>query len=425
MYWLIETDEQLNEFLSNGFEEAFVEVIPYNYTIHPAQNGISSVYIRPLKSHKGFILTVDHSETLSISIDKIKHVLNTFNKVYVRDKKEFLHYFILKHAYDITLSSPPYISVFTQSHVFFYDKYPKLDLINKIIPIVKHHEYCENIFNDLKDKINDPINDFYNTRASLVFNAIERNGIHIDRKKFDEYFHDSYSNFVYTQYNFKTTTRRPSNKFNGVNYGALNKDNGERQCFIPNNDLLVEIDLSAYHPTLLAKLINYDFKGENIYEYLSKIYGTDISKAKELTFKQLYGGIYPQYKEFEFFRKTQEYTDEIWEKFNSEGYIECPISKYKFEKNKLEEINPQKLLNYLLQSLETSNNVCILWELFRILKDKKTKLILYVYDSFLLDVDKSEKYILKEILEVFEKHNLKTKIKVGYNYNELEIVNIK
>jgi hypothetical protein len=425
MYWLIETDKQLNEFLANGFKEVFVEVIPYNYNIHPTQNGISSIYIRPLKSHKGFLLTIDHSETLSVNIDEIKHVLNTFDKIYVRDKKEFLHYFILKHAYDITLSSPPYIPVFTPSHVFFYDKYPKFDLINKIIPIVKHYEYCENIFNDLKNKINDPINDFYNTRASLVFNAIERSGIHIDREKFEEHFYDPHSDFIHTQYNYKTLTRRPSNKFNGVNYGALNKENGERKCFIPKNDILVEIDLKAYHPSLLAKLINYDFKGENIYEYLSKIYDTDVNRAKELTFKQLYGGVYPQYKEFKFFKDTQEYIDKIWEEFNSKGYIECPISKYRFEKNTLSEMNPQKLLNYLLQSLETSNNVCILWEMFKILRDKKTKLILYVYDSFLLDYSKDEKSTFIEILEIFKKQNLKVNIKAGYNYDELETVNIR
>jgi hypothetical protein len=67
--------------------------------------------------------------------------------------------------------------------------------------------------------------------------------------------------------------------------------------------------------------------------------------------------------------------------------------------------------------LETSTNVCILWEILKILRGKNTKLILYVYDSFLFDVDKTEKDILKEIVDIFSKYKLHIKYKKGYTYN--------
>ena len=86
----------------------------------------------------------------------------------------------------------------------------KID-INRIIPIVKHYEYCEKTFHDLKNKINEPINDFYNTKASVVFNAVERSGIRINREKFESYFHPIDGEYAYTQFNFKTLTGRPSN----------------------------------------------------------------------------------------------------------------------------------------------------------------------------------------------------------------------
>ena len=35
-------------------------------------------------------------------------------------------------------------------------------------------------------------------------------------------------------------------------------------------------------------------------------------------------------------------------------------------KNEIENMNPQKLLNYLLQNLETSQNILILWDIFKI-----------------------------------------------------------
>jgi hypothetical protein len=80
-------------------------------------------------------------------------------------------------------------------------------------------------------------------------------------------------------------------------------------------------------------------------------------------------------------------------------------------------MNPQKLLNYVLQNLETANNVCILYEIFKILRGKNTKLVLYVYDSFLFDFDKNEKDVMLQIAEIFERKNLQFKIKKGINYN--------
>jgi hypothetical protein len=43
------------------------------------------------------------------------------------------------------------------------------------------------------------------------------------------------------------------------------------------------------------------------------MYKVDYQKAKELTFKQLYGGVFENYKELPFFKKTSVYIDEIWE----------------------------------------------------------------------------------------------------------------
>ena len=40
-----------------------------------------------------------------------------------------------------------------------------------------------------------------------------------------------------------------------------------------------------------------------------------------------------------------------------------------------------------------------------ILRKRKTKLVLYTYDSFLFDLDDSEEDILEEIKEVFKKYN--------------------
>ena len=62
-------------------------------------------------------------------------------------------------------------------------------------------------------------------------------------------------------------------------------------------------------------------------------------------------------------------------------------------------------------------NVHILWDIIKLLRNKKTKIVLYTYDSFLFDVDKEEEDVLGEIKELFSKHKLQIKTCYGSNYN--------
>jgi hypothetical protein len=250
-----------------------------------------------------------------------------------------------------------------------------------------------------------------------VFSAIEANGLKINKEVYETFFHKVEGEYVYTQYNLKTLTTRPSNSFGGVNFAALNKENGCRGSFIARNDGLIEFDISAYHPTLAARLVGYSFGNKDIHMDFATMYGVDYKKAKELTFKQLYGGVFEQYKNLEFFRKVQAYTDDLWDTFQYQGWIEMPQSKYILRKENTEDMKPQKLFNYVLQNLETSTNVLILWEILKLLRGKKTKLVLYTYDAFLFDYSNEEKELLKEIKKIIESFDLSTKISYGDTYD--------
>ena len=417
MFWLIENTRQFSNLYKFKFKEVYIEVIPYSYKTHPVKSDISLVYIRPLKDKKGYILPLDHSEAMLLNNKYITKLISNYNILHVWGKKEFLHYYVHKNVRDLSLLSPEYELETTKAHQILTQRnQDKLD-INRIIPIVKHYEVCEKNYNNLKQYINEPVNEFYNNRVPLVFNAIERNGIQVDRELFKKHFNQDWGDKVYTQYNYRTTTTRPSNRFGGINFAALNKENGIRKTFIPKNDKLVEIDISAYHPTLASSLIHYSFDDRDIHASFAKMYGVDYKKSKELTFKQLYGGVFDKYKHLEFFQKIQNFIDNLWDDFQTKGFIECPISKYKFEKSKLDNMNPQKLFNYLLQNLETAKNVHILWDIIKILKNKDTKLVLYTYDAFLFDFNTAERTALERILDVFKKYKLKTKITHGINYD--------
>ena len=420
MYWLVENEEQLNVLINSGYKKAFIEVIPYNDTIHPVLNHVSLVYIRPIEASKGFMVCITHSESLNALNTRVNELIDKFEVLYCRDKKETLHYFPNKTLYDITPPPHTYIRPTTPTHDLYYSKHKDNHELNLIIPIVKHYELCEIIFGDLKANINKEktkYDEFFNSKTSMVFNAIERNGVRIHNETFSEYFHPVDGEYIYTQFNLKTTTTRPSNSFKNVNYAALNKENGSRKSFIPRNNRFVEIDISAYHPSLAARLINYEFTTNDIHSHFATLYNVDYKKSKELTFKQLYGGVFENYKKLEFFQGIEKYVGDNWKKFQSDGFIECPVSGYRYEKEKLQNMNPQKLFNYVLQNLETSMNVRILWDMFCILRNCKTKLVLYTYDSFLFDLDDSEENMLEEIRNVFKKYQLNIKEIEGYDYN--------
>ena len=424
MFWLIETKEQLREFVNEDFKEVFVEIIPYHNHIHPALNDICLIYIRPTYDSKGYMLCIDHSETMSIGKSYIEKILQHTDTVYVRDKKSFLYYFQLNKVVDISslknadTTLEPVFDIFYRLHINKQD-------INKIIPVSKHYEVCENIYNKLQQVILEPKPNYvkFYSKGALAFFGIEKNGIKINKDKFYKYYepnNESYSIYndrIFTQYNLNTTTRRPSNAFNSINFAALKKDNHSRSSFIPSNNEFIEIDISAYHPTLAGQLVGYEFSNSDIHSEFAALYNVDYKTAKELTFKQFNGGVFKEYQHLEFFQKVAEYTTNNWKLFQEQGYLDAPVSGYRFESDKLENMNPQKLFNYVLQNLETSTNIQILLKIHKILAGKNTKIVLYTYDSFLLDWDEDEEQELEQIKDIFTEFKLAIKINRGRNYD--------
>ena len=415
MFWLIENNKQLQKFREKKFKKVFIEPLFSNDNQHPFLRGIVGFYIREINHRKGFIINIDHSEATQCDLGEVYKLIGGFEEIFVTDKKEFLHIVPLKQLSDTHFISPTDIPDSFACHDFFYRKYPQIANIGSIIPIVKHYERCETIYNAVKHvfTMEKPQHfEFYNNKATNVFYWIESNGLRVDPKLFEEHFGVE-RDWTYSQFNLKTTTTRPSNSFGGINYAALDKKSGCREAFIPDNDFLLEIDISAYHPTLAAQLVGYEFEDGDIHQAFADMYGVDYKKAKELTFKQLYGGVFKEYKELEFFKRVEKYIDDISRKEE----VVCK-SGYVFKTD----MKKQKLFNYILQNTETYYNVLILEKIIKILKHSKTRIRHYTYDSFLLDVDKSEKDLIKSILDVFKEYNFNVKVEAGSNYNALEKV---
>ncbi len=86
-------------------------------------------------------------------------------------------------------------------------------------------------------------------------------------------------------------------------------------------------------------------------------------------------------------------------------------------KNNLEDMNPAKLMNYMMQSLETSNNITILKDILKYLRNKKSFITLYTYDAILFDFSKEDgKQTLEDIQKIMENRG-KYPVKFKYSSN--------
>jgi hypothetical protein len=427
-FWLIETENDLIYLQQNPIKEAFVEIIPYHDHIHPALNDVSLVYIRPFNDTKAYMLCIDHSEADSLDKTVIDGILQNIQRVWVRDKKQALYYFPIKTLHDLSQIIPPYIQDAPKVFNHFYSKYPNYPTTNKLIPISKHYERCQHIYDHVRSVMPQELPawfDFYNNKVVLAFFGIEKNGLKINKYELDKHYELNNENYsiqgdrIHTCYNLATTTRRPSNSFNGINFAALNKENGARRSFISSHGFM-EFDISAYHPHLAARLVAMDFDGQDVHQTFADLYGVSYKEAKELTFKQLYGGVFKEYEHIEFFQQVSKFIDNNWKEFNNSGQVIVPISGYCFEKNKLDNMNPQKLFNYMLQNVESAVNTYILMDIHKLLRGKQTKIVLYTYDSFLFEIGENEQTIEKDIENIFRKYKLQTKTSYGKTYDFTE-----
>ena len=429
MFYIIEKSEQLAQL---DFDDCFVRFIPLNDNYHPALTELSLVYVRPLDSKKGYILCINHNESFSLDKNEVESfLLSRTKKLWTLDKKDALHWFphndklFDAHLLDFVDLTE---ALGNNCISYYYNNYKDLPNVNCLIPISKHYEESEAIFNTTlptirKYTLTNTQFQFQNFRTAYVFYQIEKNGIKVDKNCFIGYYdnkiqHPQYNlhkGRIYTQYNLHTTTTRPSNTCNSINFAALDKSDGERNCYKPEFDKFVELDFQGYHPRLIGELVGFEFpKDRNTYEVLGEVLGVSQQEAKELTFKQLYGGVWAEYKNKPFFSKVDAFIDGMWDTYQ---YGNSYSTTNKIFIRGDESITRNKLFNYIIQSTETSTNVELLELVFNYLSGKKTKLVLYTYDAFLFDYCEEDGNIFADIAQILQ---YPVSIKQGKTYHGLE-----
>jgi hypothetical protein len=441
---IIETQSEFDLFLDTAKGYDWIIVPTYCNGEKPVHIDLISVlYVYVLNLDEEYLIVFNHTEGLSLP-EKLINSFPATNTIFVYNKKKFIKFFNSTNLIDIDMveyfirNQPMEDDFDTNAHEFFTRHFEKFKNLNSIIPITKHIEKSQAI----RDRFFDVYDSYQNTESFQKYNElmlsslqqIEQNGLytHYDlyKKKFAEAA--MYDNFVYTEYNVFTTTGRPSNRFGGINYAALNKDNGQRAAFCSRfgeNGFMMSFDYDAYHLRLLAELVDYKFpENVSVHEHLGKFYfqkeeltEAEYTDSKSISFKQLYGGISEEYLEIPFFNKVHEYTKLLWEQYKEHGFIETPLFGRKLFKTFFTDMNAAKLLNYLLQSFETERNMAVIHNILQRTSAYNSKLILYTYDSFLWDFDKRDGAMLikliKEELEQNGKYPIK--LEIGPDYHNM------
>lgn len=444
---VIETVTEFESFLNSNKAYDWIVVPIYCNGHKPVYaDSISVIFIYVLQKDIEVILILNHTEGLAMPASILTQFPDT-NRIFIYGKKRFLHFLKSSNLIDIDLleyflrNQPMDDDFETSAHEFFTSKFERFNNLNCIIPVVKHVEKCQKIvsrFLQIYDRVQ--IDESFNYYNNLVLDSLfelERVGLRIHDEVLQINFPNTavYDHFIYSEYNIYTTTGRPSNRFGGINFAALNKENGSRGSFISRfgtNGFLISFDYDAYHLRLLADLIDYQFPSDiSVHEYLGKIYfdkekltEAEYLESKAISFRQLYGGIGHEYLTIDFFEKVHEYTQLLWKQYNDQGFIDTPLFSRKLFQSFFTGMNAAKLLNYLLQTYETERNMAVIHNILQRTQSFSSKLILYTYDSFLFDFNTTDGKEFIEIVkeELQQNGKFPIKIEIGPDYNRMTTV---
>jgi len=426
---IVESTREWEKFITKfKMEDSVVLPIQCDDKLHPSESKLCLLYIRLLNDNTDeYVLPFRHSDALNLNLKYIKKT-NTSKNIYTYDKKKLLHLVEWENVFDLQMmhylrkNEPLLIEdVTTNSHNHFNTYYRNFDNVNSIIPILKHVEWCREVIDRIKVSALGKQPSCYETYNFDVLESlqyIEQHGLMTKE------------GLVYSEYNPYTTTGRPSNRFGGTNFAALNKTDGSREKYISRFDdgMLVEMDYDAYHLRLIGDVVDYKFPNGSVHKHMAKFYGCDYEESKKLSFQYLYGHIPIEVVQINpFFGKVHDYIEKTWKTYKDEAFITSDIYNKRIYRDNLSEMNKNKVFNYLIQLMETENNMKVLAELIPKIEDYESKLVLYSYDSFLFDFKISDGLgfigMVKDILEQGGMYPVK--IAKGSNYHEMENITDK
>ena len=409
---IIETKEEVDIFLMYwNTEPSLIVPIWCDHELHPMMTDISFLYIRFYDDETDdgdkpmdFIISFNHNdcETPDIDLSKSEQPKLIWNK------KGFLQSNLdIKNLYDlhsdVFFNTHQHVDLegVTEPLTNFYKRLGLSDNLGKSIPIMRYKEVLRTFSSPYVDSHRTISDSWVNSVMIPILSNVEKKGINVAGEKFLQRWpkHEKWVNGdkIYTEYNPYTTTSRPSNRHAGINFGALNKKDGTRECFIPSpNHKFLQFDYDAYHVRIIGKLIKYELPKTSAHQWLADQYGCSYDESKGRTFRILYGGVSDEDKKIPFFKQVDDYIQKMWKSVEETKEFKTPKGRV-IKLEWIETPTPQKVFNYLLQATETELNLEIIKKLY---ENGITSLNLYQYDSFLFDYDRSGTRGMTEAIKI-------------------------
>lgn len=450
---MIESEKDYNKFIEETeVNDLIISVIPSDdRCFHTATSKPTAVLVRDLETDKTYSISLGHPDCNFVpSKEKLIKNFQQRYQVWAFDKKSTFQLLPIDNLHDIDLWSHledawtiDVNNYETAAHKLIRRNNHRQRNINDFVPLLKHQEMFDNMCDEVRTRYAFPVerNGGFikeNKWTLETLARLESTGIHINpecfRNHFDATIYDG--DLVYSQYNIYTSTGRPSNRFDNVNYAALNKNDGARKCFTSRfgeNGKMVLMDYSAFHPRIISHITKFPIDiNTDIYEYLGEAYfgrkvtEYDMDEIKSITMRQFYGEIEKRFEHIKYLAHAKEFKEKYWKDFQENGFIKTPLFKRAITNKHLLDPNINKLFNYILQATETEIAVSMLMLVIDYLKSFKTKAVLYTYDSILFDFYKDESgEVLPKIIQIMKLENhFPIKIYEGDSYDSLTQITI-
>jgi DNA polymerase I-like protein with 3'-5' exonuclease and polymerase domains len=401
-------------------ETAYVYPVAVDAFLHPVQNKLSSLHFR-FEDGTFYTVSVNHPDAPNFDIDLSKaYKLVTLNQKELRHLTNAVNIIDLATMLHLNNEVIPIYREFYTMGIHQIKNQFKFKNLHYSIPLTSWVEtaeaflqHCEHLHKRYESMEFEQSFQFINQVTIPTLTTIEQSGI------------QTTDGLVYSDYNIYTSTGRPSNAFGGINFAALNKNDGSREKFISRfgeNGTLVQFDYEAFHLRLAGKLMDYQLPSTSLHTYLAQQYYGNYTITKEQyeeskarTFALMYGqsddtgGV-------EFFQKIKEYSSKLWDEYRQNGFVLSGTGR----KVTLTDPSKNKVFNYMMQLTETEEAIQRVNKVCQFLN----RVILYTYDAILLDIPNDELHLMDKVAEILSEGGFPVRQYRGHNYNELNLYKI-
>jgi len=450
--------ESIEEFktLSDSFDRHGSVLVPVfsDHMEHPAANTLCLLGIRYAccPEEDMIILPFNHPEANNLPIECLGELVQFAAETPDANILRYLISTNQMHIKDVQALEFSATGKITERETFYptvtrqmHERHYYGNNINQSIPLYKWAEYLRDYTAHIAKVVDQhdgpsPSNQysFLQTTAIPALHFIEKSGLHVDVDLLKKRFGPKSEKFVkdglvYSQYNLFTSTGRPSCRFGGINFAALNKDDGTRAAFTSRFEggSLVMIDFESYHLRLIADMVGYTLPDTPTHEYFGRQYfGVDrltkeqYDESKVKSFHLLYSDAE---SDIPFFKLVRQHKRYLWKKIIEQGVVYSPHHNIEIRLDRIWEPSASKVFNYLIQLRETERNLTLLEDLSHRWDALRSKIVLYNYDAILIDVHPHDgtEFLKSVVHTLSDNGKYPVRVKQGINYDKMEHISLE